>query len=301
MSTVGAGAVYDRGYRPYDGPRGGRSAARLALYKASIRRALGLRRSWRQKVAPFVLLAIATIPAVVNVGANYLARDTLAEGISFITYREYVGVSNFLLVFVALTAPDLMCPDRRQRVLPLYFARPLTGLDYVLAKVGAMSTILFFFGFLPQVVLFLGQMLVSEDGSLTYAGDHADVLWKVPLSVAAVSLFFSTIGLALSAFAKRRIAAAAMIVGLFLVTSIMSGILTWDEATGGSKTATPASLVNLWALPLVLRDLIFLGHVDREFALSGTPNGGVYAVALYLVCILAAAAALLIRYDEVER
>ena len=50
-SDAGRGAVYDRGYRPYDGPRGGRNAARAALYRASIRRALGLRRSWRQKVA----------------------------------------------------------------------------------------------------------------------------------------------------------------------------------------------------------------------------------------------------------
>ena len=54
MSVAGAGAVYDRGYRPYDGPRGLRGAARYALYKASIRRALGIRRSWRQKFAPFV-------------------------------------------------------------------------------------------------------------------------------------------------------------------------------------------------------------------------------------------------------
>jgi hypothetical protein len=30
------GAVYDRGYRPYDGPRGRRGAATFALYKASM-------------------------------------------------------------------------------------------------------------------------------------------------------------------------------------------------------------------------------------------------------------------------
>jgi hypothetical protein len=38
------GAVYDRGYRPYDGERGGRGAARAALFRASVRRALGIRR-----------------------------------------------------------------------------------------------------------------------------------------------------------------------------------------------------------------------------------------------------------------
>ena len=116
------GAVYDRGYRPFEGTRGGRTSSRMALVRATVRRALGLRRPWRQKVAPFVLLAIVTVPAIVNVGVKYLTRDTVASDIDFITYRDYVGVSNALLVFVALTAPDIMCPDRRQRVLPLIFA-----------------------------------------------------------------------------------------------------------------------------------------------------------------------------------
>ena len=64
------GAVYDRGYRPYEGERGGRGAARAALVRISVRRALGLRRSWRQKVLPWTLLAIATVPAIVNVGVE---------------------------------------------------------------------------------------------------------------------------------------------------------------------------------------------------------------------------------------
>ena len=92
-APTGGGAVYDRGYRPYEGPRGRRGAATLALYKASMRRALGLRRTWRQKVAPFVLLAVVTIPAIVNVGIGYVTRDRV-NGFEIITYREYVGVSS---------------------------------------------------------------------------------------------------------------------------------------------------------------------------------------------------------------
>ena len=173
-----SGAVYDRGYRPYDGARGGRRAATAALYRTSLRRAIGLRRPWRQKVAPASLLAIAVVPAVINVGIGYLTRDTPAEGFEFITFREYVGVSSALLLFVALVAPDLVCPDRRQRVLSLIFARPLTGRDYALAKIGAIFTCVFAFSFLPQVVLFLGQMLVS-DGALDYVSDNAAIMWKV--------------------------------------------------------------------------------------------------------------------------
>ena len=105
MSVVGPGsqgAVYDRGYRPYDGPRGRRRAATFALYKASMRRALGIRRSWRQKLAPFVLLGVVSVPAIVNVGIGYVTRDRVFDRIEIITYRQYVGVSSALLLFVAL-------------------------------------------------------------------------------------------------------------------------------------------------------------------------------------------------------
>ena len=75
VDAAGRGAVYDRGYRPYEGPRGRRGAATFALYKASMRRALGIRRSWRQKFAPVLLLTIVTLPAVVNVGIGYVTRN----------------------------------------------------------------------------------------------------------------------------------------------------------------------------------------------------------------------------------
>lgn len=223
------GAIYDRGYRPYEGDRGGRRAARTGLVRATVRRALGLRRSWRQKVVPFALLGVAVIPAVVNVGVKYLTRDTVASDVEFFTYREYVGVSNALLVFVALTAPDIVCPDRRQRVLPLIFARPLTGVDYVLAKVGAMFAILFAFSFLPQVVLFVGQMLVSDDGALDYLRDNAEILWQVPISVGALALYYAVFGVALASLTSRRIIAGATIVGLLLVSSIVSAAVTGPQ------------------------------------------------------------------------
>jgi ABC-2 type transport system permease protein len=293
-----AGAVYDRGYRPYEGPRGLQGAATFALYKASMRRALGIRRSWRQKVAPFTLLGIVTIPAVVNVGIGYVTRDRLlTERIQIITYREYVGVSAALLLFVALVAPDVMCPDRRQHVLPLMFARPITGVDYVLAKLGAITTILFAFSFLPQVVLFVGNMLVS-DSALDYLTGHLDVLWKVPVAVALLAIYYAVVSVAIASLTDRRIVAGASIIGLFLVTSIASAIFVGDfEVNGGSAGA----LVNVLGMPLYLRDLVFLGHIGRRSPLSGVANGGLLAVVIYCAVLIAGGVVLLRRYRWVER
>jgi ABC-2 type transport system permease protein len=327
------GAVYDRGYRAYEGERGGRASARSALFRASVRRALGLRRPWRQKITASVLLGIAVVPAIVNVGVSYLTRDTIAEKVEFFTYRDYVGVSNTLLVFVALTAPDIMCPDRRQRVLPLVFARPLTGVDYVVAKVGAMFSILFAFSFLPQVVLFLGQMLVSNDGALTYARDNAEILWQVPVAVVILALWYAVIGVAVASLTSRRIIAGASIIALFLVTFTVAEAINGpreevrregqigppvtneegevivlppggfgdDDLVIVTRDSSPGPLLDFLRLPLVLRDVVFLGEVEDTHPMSGLQNGGWYAGLVYLTVVAVAFGILFVRYREVER
>jgi ABC-2 type transport system permease protein len=294
------GAVYDRGYRPYEGVRGGRGAATFALFKATVRRALGIRRSWRQKVAPFVLLGIVTIPAIINVGVGYITRNQpVFDRIEIITYHEYVGVSSSLLLFVALVAPDVMCPDRRQHVLPLMFARPMTGVDYVFAKLGAIAAILFAFSFIPQIVLFVGNMLVSPDGALDYLTGHLDIVWKVPAAVAVLAVYFSVVGVAIASLTDRRIVAGASIIGLFLITSIASGVIVGE----GSEfdEGSPAALLNLFALPLFLRDLIFFGESERGSPLSGVDNGGLLAIVSYVAVVVLGIAVLLRRYRWVER
>ncbi len=294
-ASAGAGTVYDRGYRPYDGPRGGRRASGAALYWATIRRALGFRRPWRQKVLPWLLLGIVTVPAAINVGIAYLTRDTPVRPIQIVTYREYVGVSSALLLFVALTAPDVLCPDRRQRFLSLIFARPLTGTDYALAKLGAIGSLVFAFSFLPQVVLFVGQMLVDRNGALHYVGQNAEVLWRVPVAVALLALYYAAFGLALSSLTGRRIVAGASILGVLLVSSTVAAIL---RAGGGASPAT--DVVNLLALPLYVRDLVFLGHVDPRFRLGHLDGGGLLALAVYTLIVGVSIVTLLWRYRWTE-
>ncbi len=289
------GAVYDRGYRPYDGPRGGRRAAVLALWKASVRRAIGLRRTWRQKVLPFGLLAVVCIPAAVNVGIGYATRNSPLEGFSFFTYREYVGVSSSLLLFVAVCAPDVICPDRRQRVLPVIFARPLTGSDYVLAKLAAIGSIVFAFSFLPQVLLFVGQTLVSKNGSLAYVRDNAEILWQVPVAVAVLAVYYAALSLAIASLTPRRVVAGAAIFGVTIISSIVAVILEEADALGGRGT-----LFNVLALPLEVRDLIFLGHIHQESDLAGVAGAGALALVTYLAVLGLSLGVLFWRYRWAE-
>jgi hypothetical protein len=259
----------------------------------------------------------------VQVGIAYLTRDNPRFNVEFITYREYVGVSTALLLFVAITAPDIICPDRRQRVLPLILSRPLTGTGYALAKLGAIVTIVFAFSLIPQIVLFIGQMLVSKSGSMAYARANAEVLWQVPIAVAALAVYYAAIGVAVSSLTTRRIAAAAIFIGLMLVSGAVAGILS-EVHTGtreqqvvvpaspegppgqeGERQVvvvrrenTMASIVNLSQLPLHVRDLVFLGHVDPEDDLGGMEGAGPAVLGLYAALVAVSVGVVVLRYRE---
>jgi ABC-2 type transport system permease protein len=293
------GAVYDRGYRPYDGRRGGQGAARSALVRLSLRRALGIRRNWRQKVFPWALVSLATLPAVINVAVSYANRNLPFAEQEFVTHREYIEVSALLLLFVAATAPDLVCPDRRQRVTSLIFARPLTGDDYVLAKVGAMALLVFGFAFAPQVVLFFGQMLVSSDGALDYFQDNAGALWQVPVTVALMALLFAALGTAIAAATTRRVVGSVAILATWLVTATVASVASGFEDDSGGPRPSWWALTDVFALPLHLRDLVFLGHADPAGQLAGIEGGPAGAVAVYVVVVLASLAYLRWRYRTV--
>ncbi len=293
--TAASGAVYDRGYRPYAGQRLGRSGARRALFRAGVRRALGLRRSWRQKVLPWLLLITVTIPAVVNVGIGYLTRDSPLEGFEFFSFRDYVGVSTALLLFVALTAPDLICPDRQYRMLSLVLSRPLTGIDYLVAKIGAIFTVVFAFGYIPQVVLFVGQMLVA-DGAIDFTRDNAGVLWQAPLSVAIVAFYLSVIGVTIASLTTRKVIAAAIFAGGMLVSTTVANVILGEAPRDPSAW----ELLDLWTLPLKLRDIVFLGELSGDTALSGVAGGAAMAVAAYVAIVGACLVVLWRRYRTVD-
>ena len=167
-----------------------------------------------------------------------------------------------------------------------------------MAKVGAITTILFLFSFLPQVVLFVGNMLVS-DNALDYFKDHLDVLWQVPVAVAALAVYYAVVGLAIASLTDRRIVAGAAIIGLFLVTSISSAILVGEDHRYNEGTL--AALINVLAVPLYVRDLVFLGHVDPGSDLGGAANGGLFVMIEFVGVLVVGIAVLLHRYRWVER
>jgi ABC-2 type transport system permease protein len=237
------GAIYDLGYRGYDGPRLGRRAAFATLFWESLRAAFGLGRSGRSKLVPWGLSAIMIVPAAVAGAIQALAPG----GLSPFNYDNYLwDLQPILTLFVAAQAPELVSSDQRNHVLSLYFSHALARTDYALAKFGAMAAALFMLALAPLLVIFLATILASTDVVATFG----DQLGNVPKIIGAPVIYalpLAALGMAIASFTPRRAYATGAIIAVFLVTAAVGGILS--EA-GRGRLSLVAPLLN----PLVLID-----------------------------------------------
>jgi ABC-2 type transport system permease protein len=233
---VPAGNIYDLGYRRYAGPRLGRRHAVRALYLFSLRGTFGIGRSGRSKIAPFALAVLTLLPALVAVGIAALTSQAGApSGVeSPIRYATYLAFSETLLIlFCAAQSPELVGRDQRYSVLPLYFSRALRRSDYALAKLGAIWTAIAVIALAPQVVIFLGRVLASNDVPAALA-DNLPAVPPILAITAVVALSLGSLSLAIASFTPRRAYATAGIIALFIVPTIVASIVA--ELGGGSLT-----------------------------------------------------------------
>lgn len=131
-----AGELYDLGYQHYQGPREGRMRARKDVFADGVRTTLGLGHGPLAKILPILFFGAAMAPAIVMaiIAAQTQGLLDLPDHADY-----YQTVSIILIIFAALVAPELLCPDRRNGVISLYLVRPLTTTDYVAARWLAFS------------------------------------------------------------------------------------------------------------------------------------------------------------------
>ena len=114
--------------------------------------------------------------------------------------------------------------------------------------------------------------------------------------MALLAIYYASFAIAVSSFATRRIVAAAALLIILLVTSIVAGVLTGEQEGATSVWA----VVNLLALPLHLRDVVFEGGPAADSPLAGVANGTAIGLGVYLAVLAASWAVLWRRYRWVE-
>lgn len=247
--------IYDRGYRRYDGPRTGTVGARRAIFRDGIRRVLGLRRKARRKILPWTLLAIAGASAAIFVGLHFFASQLPVDVASELPrYGELFDFFSWIgILFIALSGPTLLIPDRTEGVLSVYFSRPLGVTSYLQGKLAAFVgvTAIIYLG--PQIALHLGLAFLSPDGFLGYLGETIDILWKVPVVALCYLALHGAIVTAISAVTPRTGAAAAVFLGILTAGGSVASRIGLIE----NPITRWVTLAALDQHPRIIRDWLF--------------------------------------------
>lgn len=286
------GRIFDLGYQPYRGPREGRRRAVTTLFWSGVRRVWGIGRPFRAKLAPWGLLALALIPALIGLGIAVLVGQVFSP---FRYDNYYLHIARVILLFCTVAAPELLCPDRQQRVLSLYFSRALSRGDYVVARLGALLAAMLTICLAPQGLLYLGSTFAAPD-TLGYVRDNLDVIPRVLGAALIISLYFSATALAVAAYSPRRIYAATAYFAVMVVSTLA---VTSIHATLNNDLSRYLSLLALSEAPVIAAGRFF----------HAAPQGGLAAavdlplVLWVLVTLAYTAVGLLVfvyRYTQVE-
>lgn len=284
--SVEQSVIHDIGYQRYQGPRLGRGYATRALFVHGLRSAYGLGRSAKAKIFPWFVVGVVALVAAVLVAVRSQTGQVAA------TYAEFAeNMLLLLILFCAVVAPELVSRDLRNGVLPLYFSRPMQRSDYALAKLAALIISLWLLVGGPQVLMFIGSAFIIEDLSLIW-DEVGDLLPGLAYS-GLYAIVFGSLSLLVASLASRRAVAAAVIVGVFLSTTPIVGVLT---AVGGQTARELAALASPLTLVGGVGDWLFEPEGASGVGDFG-PLYGASMVALVILCVTL----LLARYRSVAR
>ncbi|MDX6567206.1 MAG: type transport system permease protein [Gaiellales bacterium] len=226
--------IEDIGYARCEGERRSRLAAIWSLARFGALGTLGARRSWRAKIIPIALIALAFAPTLVVLGLHALLSSRFAGRFpDLVPYsRYYLEIGIVVLLFAGITTPDLLCPDRRHRVLSLYLSTAVSRTEYVVGRMlGALLPMLLV-TLAPVLVLFAGNTLFADD-SLTYLQDQWSQIPRIFAAGILLAAYFALIALAISSLTSRRALATGVYVGVMLGSLTLAGTLA-NGLGGGS-------------------------------------------------------------------
>lgn len=290
MSTPDTAEIFDLGYQPYEGTRRGRWARRRAIWRDGIRISLGFGRGASAKVAPWLLIALTLVPvAVLIVIAAFVGSvATDADDFELPSYAEYYDFAIVPLgLFAAVVAPLLLCPDRRDGVLALYAARPITPRDYTGSRWASFFVVAGTVAFVPETLLISWNALDASE-TRSWLEDNWDLLPRALLAALTVAAVYGTVALFASSFTTRRAYATIATLAVLFIGSAIGGIAE-DHFSGGAGDA-----LSLVALP---QTLAYTVHWIFGDPLSDTPLPASIS-ALWLAGVTLTLALLLIRRTD---
>lgn len=220
-------AVYKRSYKPYDGVL----TAEWGRWLVLARYALG--RLFDSKLVVGFMVACYIFPifagTVIYLRYNLGALATLGVdprrlvSIDSNFFAIFLSIQGFLsFLFTAYAAPGLVAPDLSNNALPLYLCRPISKAEYVIGKMAVLFIPLSLITWVPGLLLW--SIHAGLEGN-NWGIDNIRLAWGTFLGSLLWITMLALLGLALSAWVKWKIAASALLFGIFFISAAFSEIV----------------------------------------------------------------------------
>ena len=210
-------AIYARSYRPYAGALTARLLRPLILVRYSYTRLF-------QSTVLVLALALSVCYPLGCAAFIYVSHNQMLlmlmnqapgtfpkiDGQFFYVFCVVQGAAAYLLT--ALIGPGLVSPDFTNGAMPLYFCRPFSRTQYVTGKLLTMMVLLSLVTWVPGMVLYGIQASMAPSG---WVDANVWLGRSIFVGLLTWTLLLSLLALAVSAWVKWKIAAAATVLGVF--------------------------------------------------------------------------------------
>lgn len=286
------GTVFDIGYQTYEGEREGRRRAWQSLIIDGVKNGMGIGRGGWAKFLPWLVLSPTIITGLVfaAIAAFFeqlgIEVDTGEGGnpVDLPGHEALTSVISFMiLIFAAFIGPELVCPDRRNRVIHLYFVRPITMFDYLGSRWCALFILLLAASLLPHITLWVGLLVGVAD-----TVGHIQENWLDIPRFLGNSLVFAiittSITIAISSLTDRRMIATLIIIGIIMISSTVPSLISIFNPSD-----TVMELINLIGL-IDIASLIIPSIFFDTYAESFKLNIAIPIVWMILITVVSIAA-----------
>jgi ABC-type transport system involved in multi-copper enzyme maturation permease subunit len=166
----------------------------------------------------------ATMGGPRGLAAMFAQRAALHIDVAEKIMGANVVLRMFALLITAWFGAGLLAEDRRLGAHLLYFARPLTRVDYFLGKFLTAGTFAAFASLVPGLVICLFAAWCSPDWE--FLKQEGNVLWKSIVFSCLWILTTTSVVLAFSALVRRKTLALVGTFGFFVLFHVLAKVLS---------------------------------------------------------------------------
>jgi ABC-2 type transport system permease protein len=165
------------------------------------------------------------------------------DGDFFGAFLSFQGALAFILT--AYAGPGLISPDLSNNALPLYLCRPINRTEYILGKMAVLFIPLSFITWIPGLVLFAIQAGLQGQG---WGWDHIHFAWAIFAGSWVWIALLALLAVALSAWVRWKLAASALLFGIFFISSALGAMVNEVLATRAGNVLSLGYVIGIiWA------------------------------------------------------